>query len=329
MPPLLQGALIESPLRVEQTVPRAWVHKRSLDNVFVTEIRACADNRFICAARLPTAHRFFNDAGRHPQNDIVFYTELGCQASLAVCHAFLNVGGDDAFIFEGSHAALCEDAWKVGHEDGEAVTIEIRVQDIISRKSNAVTRLVTELTMWIGARLVFRGTGVFTIQPSSLFERVRRLSAGRTAAALFDGSPGEIEPRASLVPRVTGDNVAISPPRRGRANGVVASVVVDRRHPYFFDRHCDYVPSTLLLEACAQLASSSFLATTGIEPLGVSDCTASFTQFVERGVPAEVTAHVGLWSRADRVPPAVFLNILQQDTLCGTATMHLTVPAGR
>ncbi|HEY7186994.1 MAG TPA: AfsA-related hotdog domain-containing protein [Vicinamibacterales bacterium] len=328
MPPLLQDALIESPLRVEQTVPRAWVHKRSLDNVLVTEIRACGDSRFMCAGRLPTAHRFFNDVGRRPQDDILFYTELACQASLTVCHAIFNVGKDDAFIFEGSHAALTEAAWETTCDDGEAVTIEVRIQDLISRKSNAVSRVVTEHTMCIGSRQVFRGTGVFTIQPTALFQRLRRLSAGRIAAALFDAS-SVTETRAALVPRATGDNIAISSPRRGQASGITSSVVIDRRHPYFFDQRCDHVPVTLLLEACAQLASSSFLANTGIEPLGISECTASFTQFVEASLPAEVTAHAGLWSRADRVRPAVFLNISQQDRLCGTVTMHLAVPQGR
>jgi len=328
MPPPLQDALFESPLRVDQTVPRAWVHKRSLDNVFVTEIRACADDRFICAGRLPTAHRFFNDVGRRPQDDILFYTELGCQASLTVCHAIYDVGKDDAFIVEGSHAALTEAAWETTGDDGEAVTIEVRIQDLISAKSNAVSRVLTEHTMSIGARHVFRGTGVFTIQPSPVFQRLRRLSAGRTAAALFDAGT-VTETRTALVPRASGDNIAISPPRRGHANGITSSVVVDRRHPYFFDQPCDHVPVTLLLEACAQLASSSFLASTGIEPLGVSECTASFMQFVEAGVPAEVTAHVGLWTRADGLRPAVFLNISQQGTLCGTATMHLEVPSGR
>ena len=328
MPPLLQEALIESPLRVEQTVPRAWVHKRSLDNVLVTEIRAGGENRFICAGRLPTAHRFFNDAGRRPQDDILFYTELGCQASLTVCHAIFHVGPDDAFIFEGSHASLTEAAWETTCDDGEAVIVEIRARQVTRRKNNAVSRVVTEHTMWIGARHVFRGTGVFTIQPSALFQRLRRLSVGRTAAALFDAGT-VTETRSAFVPRATADNVAISSPRRGHANGITSSVVVDRRHPYFFDQPCEHVPVTLLLEACAQLASSSFLANTGIEPRGVSDCTASFTQFVEASVPAEVTAHMGQWTRADGLRPAVFLNISQQDTLCGTATMHLAVPSGR
>src|SRR6185295_17965138 len=118
------------------------------------------------------------DAGRRPQDDILFYTELVYQASLAVCHAFLGVCQDDKFIVEGSHAAITEAAWGVTCEEGEAVAIEVRVQDMISRKNNAISRVVTEHTMSIGARLVFRGTVVFTIQPSALFQRLRRLSAG-------------------------------------------------------------------------------------------------------------------------------------------------------
>src|SRR5882672_10185714 len=138
MPPLLHDALIDTvPLSFEQTVPRAWVHKRSLDNVLLTELRACADDRFICAGRLPTAHCFFNDAGRTPHNDILFYTELGRQASLAVCHAFLDVGTEDVFIFEGSDATVTEAAWTPECQAArDSVVIEIRLRELTRRKNN-------------------------------------------------------------------------------------------------------------------------------------------------------------------------------------------------
>src|SRR5206468_12879634 len=58
-----------------------------------------------------TAHCFFNDIGRTPHTDILFYTEIGRQASLAVSHAFLDVSTDDVFIFEGSEAAVAPAAW--------------------------------------------------------------------------------------------------------------------------------------------------------------------------------------------------------------------------
>ncbi len=182
MPPLLHDALIDSvPLSFEQTVPRAWVHKRSLDNVLLTEIRSAAPDRFICAGRIPTAHGFFNDAaGRTPHNDILFYTELGRQASLAMCHAFLDVSPEDVFIFEGSDAAVTEAAWTPGGDAArDSVAIEIRIPDLTRRKNNAVSRVVTEHTMWVGTHRVFDGTAAFTIQPAALFHRLRKATAAR------------------------------------------------------------------------------------------------------------------------------------------------------
>src|SRR6266550_2565394 len=120
MPPLLHDALIDSvPLSFEQTVPRAWVHKRSLDNVLLTEIRSAAPDRFICAGQIPP-------------------------------------GGDAA---------------------RDSVAIEIRIPDLTRRKNNAVSRVVTEHTMWVGTHRVFDGTAAFTIQPAALFHRLRKATA--------------------------------------------------------------------------------------------------------------------------------------------------------
>src|SRR5438093_7524853 len=111
MSTLIEDASIETlQLSVEQTVPRSLVHKHSIENVLLTEIRSCGNERFVCAARIPTAHRFFNDAGRTPHKDILFYTELGRQASLAISHTFLGVSREDAFIFEQSQAWMTETA---------------------------------------------------------------------------------------------------------------------------------------------------------------------------------------------------------------------------
>lgn len=308
MPPLLPDSLIDTPPRVEQTVPRAWVHKRSLDNVLVTEIRACADDRFICAGRLPTAHRFFNDTGRQPYSDILFYTELGRQASLAVSHAFLNVAADDVFIFEGSHAALTDVVWRSSSPLTESVAIEIHVEELTRRKNNAVSRVVTRHTMWVGDQAVFNGTGAFTIQPAAVFQRLRRKAPLSTAPGTF---------------RASGSNVAIAAPRRERgSNEFIASLIVDQGHPYFFDHPCDHVPGMLLLEACAQLARTGYRESTGIRSRGITAYTTQFTQFVECDVPVTLTASV----RPDTVDgqsPTVAVVIAQQGAVCGTTSILL------
>jgi len=325
MTPLLQDALIETLLRVEPTVPRAWVHKSSLDNVLVTEIRACSDDHFLCTGRLPTAHSLFNDPGRRSHTDILFYTELARQASLAISHAFLNVSLDDAFIFEGSSAAVADSVWRSARSSHDSVAIDIRIADLTRRKNNAVSRVVAEHTMWIGTQPVFHGTGAFTIQPGAPFRRLRKRSGALPVEHWNDIN----HDRASAVPHVSAENVTISPPcGTGNPNEFAASVIVDPLHPYFFDQTCDHVPGMLLLEACTQLAMVAYRETTGLRPLGVSAYAASFTQFVECGLPATLTAKVNAHQTTNGIPPlSVTVTMSQMGAACGTTTILLALPA--
>jgi 3-hydroxymyristoyl/3-hydroxydecanoyl-(acyl carrier protein) dehydratase len=330
MPPLLHDALSDTiQLSFEQTVPRSLVHKRSLENVLLTEISACAEDRFLCAGRVPTAHRFFNDRGRTPHADILFYTELGRQASLAISHAFLNVSRDDAFIFEGSDAALAEGAWIAARDSSlDAVVILIKAREITRRRNDAVSRVVAEHVMWIGGQQVFQGTGAWTIQSAALFQRLRRTSTARAVP----GEPGTVSHRAAPAPRARlphacGDNVVISPPWRGESAGeFVSSLIVDHTHPYFFDHPCDHVPGMLLLEGCAQLALAACSETGGAaDAARVRAYDMAFAQFVECGTPATLTAYAdaadGANGRGRR--QGVRVVVSQHDVVCGTATIDL------
>src|SRR5262245_59164902 len=91
-------------LRPDPTSILQLVHKRAVENVLVTGISSRGDDHFTCTGRIPNDHSFFNQPGRTPRKDILFYTELGRQASLAVSHEFLKVSTDEVFIFEGSEA---------------------------------------------------------------------------------------------------------------------------------------------------------------------------------------------------------------------------------
>jgi hypothetical protein len=321
MPPLLHDALTDTiNLSFEQTVPRSLVHKRSLENVLLTEISAYADDQFICAGRVPTAHRFFNDAGRTPHTDILFYTELGRQASLAVSHQFLDVSKDDVFIFEGSHASLGTGAWIAPQQPSpDSVIVQIRAREIARRKNDAVSRVVADHVMWIGGEQVFTGTGAWTVQPAALFQRLRRSSGAHAAAAV----PAPVDPdipRARLQ-SAAGINVVISAPHTGAGEGLVASLLVDDTHPYFFDHACDHVPGMLLLEGCAQLALVADAAAGDDGDTRVASYEMTFAQFVERHIPATLTARLdGGYAGAER---RVSIGITQNGTECGRAIIGL------
>jgi len=256
---------------------RTLVHKRFPENVLLTGIRACAADHFMCTGRLPAAHSLFNDTGRTPRQDILFYTEVGRQASLAVTHAFLNVGLDEVFIFERSEASLTEAIWRLP-SSADTVDIEITIRDAVRRKG-AVSRVIADHSMTVGGEHVFRGTGQWTVQSPAIFKRVRRGSTEAIAPA----SPPAGAPPAS--------NRVIMPLSASGPGVLSTSLVVDTTHPFFFDHACDHVPGMLLLEGFAQVALGA-CASSGAVPgeMAVMAYEADFSQFVECNLPALLKA---------------------------------------
>lgn len=310
---LSHGPVVETVhVRPEQEIIRRLVHKRTNQNVLLTGIGANGTDRFRCTGRLPDDHQFFNDAGRTPRKDILFYTELGRQASLAVSHAFLGVGTDDVFIFEGSEATLTDAAWAPAVRSAEGpVVIDIAINDITRRRTKAVNRVVAEHTMSIGGELVFRGTGAWTIHPAALFQRLRKTSSVSSMRASLDGA--RQEPASNVV--------IAAPPHGADRTSITTSLIVDYTHPYFFDHPCDHIPGMLLLEGCAQLALAAFAEATSVSPArsAVSAYTMNFLQFVECGRPTTLTAQVNADDDVEIV-------ISQPDVVCGTTAMRVAFP---
>ena len=327
MPPTTPHAVVATATpAIEPSTIRTLVHKRLPENVLLTDLRACGAGHFVCTGRMATDHPLFNEGRRTPREDILFYTEVGRQASLAVTHAFLDASLDDVFIFEGSEAAMTEAIWRSSHSAAEAVVSEITVRDTVRRKNNAVSRVVADYLMTIGGEQVFGGTGTWTIQPPALFQRVRRTALEAGSGDSTD-PPATLEPHAASLRRSPG-NVVISAPeyRQGGAE-VAASLIVDRTHPYFFDHPCDHVPGMLLLEGCTQLAlgACAELGVTAPRRAAVIAYAADFTQFVELGLPTTLTARVAEGDRnaVDATLPPIAIEISQRGVVAGTARMTI------
>jgi hypothetical protein len=302
---------------LEPNATRTLAHKRFPENALLTDIRACAENHFLCAGRIPIEHRFFNDRGRVPCQDILFYTEVGRQASLAVTHAFLDVSLDDVFIFEHSEAAVTDAIWRVSrHSSPDSVAIEIKVRETVRRKNNVVSRVIADHLMFVDDEPVFQGTGTWTIQSAALFKRLRRTSEASSETAVANAEhPDPLAPYPS--------NVVISTPEQlADGTGITASLIVDRTHPYFFDHPCDHVPGMLLLEGCAQLAQSA-VAPSGTDPstrAAIMAYEMDFTQFVECTLPTTLTARVGR-GRPDGLVPPFEIVVSQRGTVAGVAKL--------
>ena len=323
MPTLIEEASIgTSRFSLEQTVPRSLVHKRSIENVLLTDIQRRESDQFVGVGRVPTAHRFFNQAGRKPRKDILFYTELGRQASLAVSHMFMGVGREDVFIFEGSQASMAE---TVATSDrpwaSDSVVTEIRVQETETRKNNAVSRVVAEQIMSVNGEPVFHGIGAWTIQPAALFQRLRRLSKTHTSPAdSTSPATGDLSGEWSNADR---ENAVIFIPKSNPERSEFSTrLIVDESDPYFFDHPCDHVPGMLILEGCSQLAKAAVGVIHDVDPrkLAVVAYEMNFQQFVECDRPIGLTARVERNSNQP-APIRVQISITQQNVVSGTSTM--------
>jgi 3-hydroxymyristoyl/3-hydroxydecanoyl-(acyl carrier protein) dehydratase len=310
----IERAVIDTaaPVFAPDTI-RTLVHKRFPENVLLTGIRACAEDHFVCTGRIPTAHPLFNEAGRTPREDILFYTEVGRQASLAVTHAYLNVGLDDVFIFERSEAAITDAIWRLP-STADTVEIAITVKDAVRRK-NAVTRVIAEHSMTVGGEHVFTGTGRWTIQSAAIFKRLRRGSAEASA-------PDAAQPRAAAV-----SNRVIAPLESNEHGAIGSSLVVDVTHPFFFDHACDHVPGMLLLEGFAQLALGVCASSGAASPrMAVMAYDADFTQFVECTLPTSLTARLSSDSTGEGAASTTEIVVGQRDVVAGTARVRVGFP---
>jgi 2-oxo-3-(phosphooxy)propyl 3-oxoalkanoate synthase len=297
--------------RSEQTPLRPLVHKRAPENVLLTGISTCGDDRFTCTGRLPQGHPFFNQPGRTPSKDILFYTELGRQASLAISHEFLKVSTEDVFIFEGSDATLTDAAWNSALQSvPDLVVIEVAIKDVTRRRNDAVSRVVAQHSMSIGGEPVFNGTGAWTVQPAALFRRLRRTSSGGPLPSIGTAQWHQ----ASNV-------VITAPTHRDDRTSFDSTLIVDYTHPYFFDHACDHVPGMLLLEGCAQLALAAFAQATSVLPgrSAIRAYEVNFSQFVECGLPTTLAARVNAEDDVEII-------ISQPDVVCGTTTMRVAFP---
>jgi len=316
-------------LSFEQTIPRRLVHKHSLENVLLTEIQSLGDGRFLCGARMPKVHRFFNETARLPHSDIMFYSEVGRQACIAISHPFFGASRDSAFIFEQSEAHIPESFWRTVQElTTEQMVIEVRIKEKETRKNGDVSRIVAEHIIFNEREQVFHSVYAWNIQPAALFERFRRRSARSPEVPAV--RPREKPMSPVWLGRELAENVVISTPDRAESGNFTASLIVDLKHPFFFDHPCDHVPGMLLMEGCAQMATTAASLTVGKKPIEVlvNGYEIEFAHFVECHLPVTLDARVPPIDRDQHGVPrgTVEIRIWQQDILSGTAVISIAFP---
>ncbi len=316
-------------LSFEQTVPRRLVHKHSLENVLLTGLQSAGDGRFFCGAHMPKVHRFFNETARPPHVDIMFYSEVGRQACIAISHTFFGASRDSAFIFEHCVAHIPQTFWRTVRElTTEQIVIEVQIKEKETRKNGDVSRIVAEHRIFNEREQVFHSLYAWNIQPAALFERFRRRSTRNPEVPAV--RPREAPMSPAWLGRELAENVVISTPDLVDSGNFAASLIVDPKHPFFFDHPCDHVPGILLMEGCAQMATTAASLAGARRPIEalVSGYEIEFAHFVECHLPVTLEAHVAPMARDPHgvLRGTVEIRISQQEILSGTAVISVAFP---
>jgi hypothetical protein len=222
---------------------RSWVHKRLSSNVFIGEPSSRGAQEFATISGFPQGHELYSDSvcGLSASGYLI---EVARQANLAICHRFFDVALEAAFLVTAID-------WQFEGEEPFVVTklapFEVVTQVLeTQQRKGALARLVTRTSFFSEQKRFLTGGASFLISSARhAVEKSKLRPAAEPACA-------PLRPDAVQVkhPR----NVLVGAPEAADLDANRIPMLVDPRHPFFFEHENAHVPGMMLLEAGKQAA---------------------------------------------------------------------------
>lgn len=257
------------------TVPRQFVHRAAVAEVFLTGWAPGDDTTFSVSAQWPRAHSFFTPVGGC--YDPMLAAETIRQVGSLLAHAAFEVPLDSKFLMWDLNYAVAPEYLTLGSAPAD-LELDVVCSEI-HRRGRRLARLRYEATVRHENRIIATGGASYTCTSAEAYSRLRAARAGATPGPADLGPP--VPPR--LVGRSAASDVVLSPsghPDRWQLR-------VDSAHPILFDHHNDHVPGMVLLEAARQAARALEPACT---PALAASVDSTFHRYVEFGTPCWIEA---------------------------------------
>ncbi|MGW3124212.1 ScbA/BarX family gamma-butyrolactone biosynthesis protein [Streptomyces sp. NPDC001107] len=286
LPPATRPA--PAPPRLTTTVPREYVHRACLAEVFLTGCTRHSDTRFTLSGQWPRAHTFFQSAdGR--RHDPLLSAETFRQAGLLLAHAELGVPLGHHFVMQELAFTTHPDRLTIGPRPTD-LHLTATCTDI-TRRAGRATGFRMELTIHHNGQAIAAGSGRFTVIPPAVYHRLRGTHPTHTPTSTpptthTPTSTPPTTPRTPIPPTTVG---------RARTTDVVLSptdtphrwlLTPDPTHPVLFDHTGDHHPGMVLLEAARQ-AASALLTPITVTPTAI---TTHFHHYAELDQPCTIHA---------------------------------------
>jgi hypothetical protein len=281
-------------LSFDSTVSRQLVHRDFIDHVLVTDVLRLEEKRFICGARIPQSHSYFNEGGGHSVcTGILLGAEMGRQAGIAISHQFLGVSTASSYILRHMSCAMERPGpCLVTCSKLANIVMEIRLRDCSYRRTGQLTGLIMECVSYQSGERMLHAAGEWIFVPQKVYQKLRSQAPDGYESSGPQQRPERIDPGA--VGRSRPENIVISPLSETAAGVIETNLIVDPDHPYFFEHKLDHVSGMLLLEGCNQIGTVVAGNRCGWAPRDVifKQFGARFHHFAELKTPVKLEARL-------------------------------------
>ncbi|WP_199779936.1 ScbA/BarX family gamma-butyrolactone biosynthesis protein [Streptomyces sp. LaPpAH-108] len=264
-----------------RTVPREYVHRASVAEVFLTDwtaepAAAIAGSSFVVQAQWPRSHGLFAPADGY--QDPLLLAESIRQTGSLLAHAEHGVPFGHQFLMWNLSFAATAPAFETGPAPTE-VTLHTMCRDIV-RRGSTIAGMRYEVSVRRDGRTVATGGARFSCTSPAAHRRLR----GNRPTVTDRSLPAPVDP-AEVGRPYPGHVVLASPAISSDARWELR---VDTDHPVFFDHPVDHVPGMMLIEAARQAARAATRRPRALL-LGLD---AEFTRYAELDAPCWIEAEV-------------------------------------
>lgn len=279
-----------SSLSFNRTVPRDLVHRRSVSQVFLTDIKRMTADRVRIGAQLPTSHAFFHDHVDSDSLDSLLLMEICRQANLATAHV-LEVPRDTVLVSQEFH--ISEISTELPFN--ESINIEIDSEFEWTKFRRGIPRAgECRQCLYVNNMPICRYSGKGVLIDKSELENLRR--GEKVDAVKFTDSFSDVVHSNAVPPQMVG--------RRDPLNVVLSdlskspkefSAVISPRwtNKALFDHSYDHLTMQVVIEACRQIALIAYFDYCSLSKSdrmlpSICNVFGSFKGFAELDSPAYV-----------------------------------------
>lgn len=280
-----------------RTISRNLTHKRLIENVYVTSMYRASDRRFLCGAYLPHANTYLNNMKFHSGDVMLKIVEIGRQIGTAVCHEFMGVGQNSAFILNDVFMETLPAWQETDWASHDALVSQLSVTRCDYGRDGQLRSIRADAVNQVGGRAVCRGYSEWSIQPVERYRRMRDIARSKYLRHVESREEGgiprdsiRISSRSPLKGSVLNDDLWI----RGNGRTFMATLKVDQHNRFFFDHPNDHVPGMLMFEGMRQLALdvAGRLRREGEALPRITEVAVGFACFAELDHSVEIAAHL-------------------------------------